>query len=654
MKHSVSATPTRLRRAATTATLCAVLAAAVAGLVRAAGQTAPAAPPLHDPAVGVHALQERQFGGAVSAASPQIVPMRTATPATSTAQPAATGPAREVLGFAPYWDMQNWTQWQLNRLTTVAYFGVTLDANGNPVADAGWTTWQGQQLTDLVNAAHAAGTRVLVTVKCFDTPTISSIVSVPAHAQAAISTAISLARQRGLDGVDVDFEGASSPTYPTLAQDLTGFMGALTAQAHAALPASEVVIDTYSGSASWDGGIFNIGALAGNVDAFFVMAYDMNFDNTPGHASADAPLNGWTYNDTSVVSQYLAKAPASKIILGVPYYGYKWNVSSPAPNAADSGAAMADTYSGTFDDFACAAQLGKQWDSTAATPFATWWSPATGDPCGGNHNSWREMYYEDVTSIGAKYDLVNQSGLRGTGIWALGYDDGHTELWDLIGSRINVMRSPAAQASQRYVGHVYTDLLGGQDPNGEAFWVSQLLRGVPRYGVVYPFTQTSGYRQLVVDRLYLDELGRPAGSDPGAAWWAGRLATLTPEQVAASLVASDELFSSPSGGNGNIDTYIGLVYHALLGRGPDGPGAAYWHGFLAAGHPRWQMTLDFTASPEWAGLTVDRMYALYHFGVPDPGGRSYWAGRLQSGMRDEQLVASLVSSDRYYGWAQSN
>ena len=34
------------------------------------------------------------------------------------------------------------------------------------------------------------------------------------------------------------------------------------------------------------------------------------------------------------------------------------------------------------------------------------------------------MYYEDVTSIGAKYDLANQSNLRGAGIWALGYDDG--------------------------------------------------------------------------------------------------------------------------------------------------------------------------------------------------------------------------------------
>jgi hypothetical protein len=421
MKHSVSAPPTRLRRAATLAALSAVLSAAAVGLVRAHGaSTLPttAAPAPHDPVMGVHALQQRQFGSAQAMATAlRSTPLSatTATPAVAPSASSAGGP-REVLGFAPYWDMANWKQWQLQRLSTIAYFGVTLDGNGNPVHDEGWPAWTGQQLTDMVSAAHAAGVRVLVTVKSFDTPTISSIVSNPTHAQNAISTAISLARQRGLDGVDVDFEGATSPTYPTIAQDLTTFMGGLTAQTHAAIGGSEVVVDTYAGSASWDGGLFNIGALAPNVDAFFVMAYDMNFDNTPNHASADAPLNGWTYNDTTLVAQYTSKAPASKIILGVPYYGYKWSVAQPIANAATSGAAMADTYSGVFTDFACAAQLVKTWDATAASPWATWYSAATGDPCGGNFNSWREMYYEDVTSIGAKYDLASQSNLRGTGI----------------------------------------------------------------------------------------------------------------------------------------------------------------------------------------------------------------------------------------------
>jgi Glycosyl hydrolases family 18 len=432
--------PTRQRRTTGLATLTAALIVAVLGLVHAIGESVPAAALSGDPRLGVHAQQERQFGG--STARPVARP---ATPANVTATPATvTGPAREILGFAPYWDMANWQLWQLSRLSTIAYFGVTLDGSGNPVPDRGWTAWQGSQLTDLVRAAHAAGVRVLVTVKCFDEAGIASIVGIPAHAQTAIANAISLARQRGLDGVDVDFEGSTSPSHPTIQQDLTAFAGSLAAQTHAAIPGSEVIVDTYSGSASWDGGLFNIGALAPEVDAIFVMAYDMSFDNTPGHASADAPLAGSTYNDTGLVPQYLAKAPASKLLLGVPYYGYKWDVGAPTANAPTSGSAQADTYSGTFDDLACASQLSRQWDSTAATPWAAWYSPASNDPCGGNHGSWREMYYENPTSIAAKYDLVKRSGLRGAGIWALGYDDGHSELWDLIGSHFSVAHAPVA------------------------------------------------------------------------------------------------------------------------------------------------------------------------------------------------------------------
>ena len=130
----------------------------------------------------------------------------------------------------------------------------------------------------------------------------------------------------------------------------------------------------------------NIGALAPNVDAFFVMAYDMSFGNMSGHAGPNAPLNGWTYNDTLSVSQYLTKAPASKVILGVPYYGYKWSTTSNLPYASivPGSGAIADTYAGAQGDLSCGAQqLAQGWDNTAQSPWASWWSPATGDPCGG-------------------------------------------------------------------------------------------------------------------------------------------------------------------------------------------------------------------------------------------------------------------------------
>jgi hypothetical protein len=180
----------------------------------------------------------------------------------------------------------------------------------------------------------------------------------------------------------------------------------------------------------------NITQLAPSVDSLFVMAYDMGFGNLPGQAAPNAPLNGWTYNDVTSVRQYIAKATAAKVILGVPYYGYKYSTTSTQPYATTTGGAVADTYSGIKDDFSCALQLSRNWDATASSPWASWWSPASGDPCGGNHNSWRELYYDDATSLMAKYDLVNSSDLQGTGMWALGYDGTSPDLWQALAVKL--------------------------------------------------------------------------------------------------------------------------------------------------------------------------------------------------------------------------
>ncbi len=48
------------------------------------------------------------------------------------------------------------------------------------------------------------------------------------------------------------------------------------------------------------------------------------------------------------------------------------------------------------------------------------------------NDGWYQCFIDDVYSMGEKYDIVNRRDLGGIGIWALGYDNGYTDLWDLI------------------------------------------------------------------------------------------------------------------------------------------------------------------------------------------------------------------------------
>jgi len=45
---------------------------------------------------------------------------------------------------------------------------------------------------------------------------------------------------------------------------------------------------------------------------------------------------------------------------------------------------------------------------------------------------WRQAWVDDEISLGHRYDMVKQKAIGGIGIWALGYDNGYTQLWDLI------------------------------------------------------------------------------------------------------------------------------------------------------------------------------------------------------------------------------
>jgi spore germination protein YaaH len=366
----------------------------------------------------------------------------------------------QVLGFAQAGEVAS-GQWRqdlrLGLLDTIAYFGLDIAADGSITTqnNFGYQGWRSRQATDLIDAAHAAGARVVVTITAFDNATIASVTGSEANRQRCIAAVIAELQQRGGDGVNVDFEGYDASVAP----NFTTFIAELQQGLRSAVPgASFLTVDVYASSAQ-GGTMFDITSLAPHLDAFDVMAYEFTQYNA-SNAGPTSPMNGYRYTVTQTVADYLKLVAPSQVILGVPYYGNKWSVSSPQPQAPVVCCNhAADTYNDALADVACGQQAQTHFDATFAEPWATWWSPASGDPCGGNLGSWRELYYEDAAALRAKYDLVTLRGLRGIGIWALGMDSGHAELWQAIATGL--------------VGHGY--------------WL------VAADGGIFPFGAASGY-----------------------------------------------------------------------------------------------------------------------------------------------------------------
>jgi len=357
----------------------------------------------------------------------------------------ASKPSREVFGFALASSLSDSTfgypSWKFSLLSTVAFFGLHINWDGTVVADSGWNVWNSAALTNLVGTAHAAGTKVVLTIILQDfQPGTPNMCAGLINRAVTVGQAAAQALAKGVDGLNVDYEGLNGTCQngQTSQSMLTDFAR----QLRAALPAgSYLSIDTYAGAAADTLGFFDVPGLNSYVDSFFVMAYDLEYSNyarSPLNCvkfclGPTAPLTGYYYNDTSTAEQYVAAVPASKVILGVPYYGRKSCVSAAAPNQPANSSVSADSYLDASGESGAAGVGAGTYamhrdanDPTGQERWDTWFNTSL--------NCTRELYWDDTVSLGKKYDLVNSDHLRGVGIWNLNYGGGAPELWSALES----------------------------------------------------------------------------------------------------------------------------------------------------------------------------------------------------------------------------
>jgi hypothetical protein len=344
----------------------------------------------------VHAMQGK-------GQKPLDLPAATAPPAPAPPSLANEPPLapHEVFGFAPYWNLPMSTGFDVNGLTTIAYFSVGVNANGTLDQNgSGWNGYQSQEFANLVTRAHAAGDRVVLTVNCFDQGALNQLTSTPGAPGTLAQAVVHAIEAKNLDGVNIDFEGQGAGDQ----SGLTNLVTQVSAAVHGADPHYQVTMDTYASSAGDPSGFYNIKALAPVVDGFFVMAYQLNLQSGPNPGS---PLTSSMFSDLSTVEQYAAAVPSSKVILGVPYYGYEWPTDNGTMSAQATGGATPVTYSQIM-----AGGTPVYWDPITDT---AWTSYQVG-------GQWFEDYFEDPTSLYLVAQLAQFFSLDGVGIWALGMD----------------------------------------------------------------------------------------------------------------------------------------------------------------------------------------------------------------------------------------
>jgi spore germination protein YaaH/flagellar hook assembly protein FlgD len=366
---------------------------------------------------------------------------RAITPAPGTGDIAAvsgTKRLKQVFGFLPYWevsDSANTLDYRV--LSTIAYFSVGSDQNGNLLkknADGtpttGWGGFGSAALTNVINNAHANDTRVVLTITMFawtssQAAKQAALLGNPAARQNLARQAALAVHNRAIDGINLDFE----PIASGYADEFTALVRTFRSELDALAPGYQLTFDTTGHIGNYP---IEAATAPGGADAIFIMGYDYRTASHPTVGSI-SPLAGPAYDIADTVKAFAARVPASKLILGVPYYGRAWSTQTDAVNSKNiSGAKYGSSNTAIYTTaIEYAAEHGRRWDGREYGPYVVYHRENC-TPTYGCVNPWRQLYYDDAQSLRLKYDLVNSMGLAGAGIWALGYDDSRTELNDVL------------------------------------------------------------------------------------------------------------------------------------------------------------------------------------------------------------------------------
>jgi len=374
-----------------------------------------------------------------AAASPTAAALVTPSPS-PTPRPTPEPVDAEVLGFVPYWQLDAAADSiEPDILTIAAFHSVEASQDGKLVSrkpngnvPPGWAMLGSDRFKQLKNKLQKAGVKVVPVVQrtAWTEGTrkrMVTLLSKPKNRRSLARTIAGYVSKQGFDGVNLDFE----PLPPKVADKYVLFVQEVRAALDRIDPELHLSVDVVPGLENYD-----LAALTADdaADLAVLMGYSYR---TPasGQTGAVAPLDDTAPADLwGTVESALLRAPADRLLLALPWYGVAWSAESEAAGATtlkgkDVVAAGTVDY---HDAVAQAARSGRAYESGQASA----WSSYVAKGCDDCAATWRQLWYDDPDSFGAKIDLAIDQDLAGVGIWALGMDGDRDELWATLQGRL--------------------------------------------------------------------------------------------------------------------------------------------------------------------------------------------------------------------------
>ena len=330
-------------------------------------------------------------------------------------------PKKVVIGFLPYWFLNTANSDYSKYITTLSYFGLRVDQNGNiqkllnpQQEESGWNALRSGKLDNFFNNALKNNVSLSLMVASGNIDSINGLVSDPViHAKNLVSDLRPLIDKYKFLDINLDIEYTQSASSGAR-DNFTKFVKEVKNE----LKNNETLTVEISPTDVIRNSLIDPKAMGEIADNIVLMAYD--YHSTSSFVTGPvAPLSGAgvmsEYDVTTAVEKALDLIPPQKLVLGIPLYGYEWESLTQVPRSAiipNTGVAASNRRAEELlsSCSSCSAILDKDADEKYISYFDQ------------NLGDYHTIFYPDKNSTAAKINFTNKFQLGGLALWALGYE----------------------------------------------------------------------------------------------------------------------------------------------------------------------------------------------------------------------------------------
>jgi len=324
-----------------------------------------------------------------------------------------------TFGWHLYSNGSSYKNYNFSMLWGLSYFSYAVEPEtGSYKSIHQWKT------TSVVDSAKVNGCKVFLSVSNFGSKDNAVFLGNPKAQNTLIDSVANLLALRNADGINIDFEGVSKKDK----KNFTTFIIQISKKLKEINPNYEVSLCIYA--EDWNK-IFDIESIDSSIDFYTLMGYDYY----GGFSKITGPVTPFTHSDKfgnglkESVNYYNNRGVQhSKLIVGLPYYGAEWYTRNSEIGAPVTKFKSHPNYKTIRELYIDSLKIPVQFDANSFSSYLV---------IEDSLNSYRQIFFEDVRSLSFKYDWIRENNIGGVGIWALGYDDGYSELWDLLSEKFS-------------------------------------------------------------------------------------------------------------------------------------------------------------------------------------------------------------------------